>query len=127
MEFRISGHDNVFATHKATLEFTRDLELTRRGDCIIGVNADFIITKEILSAKKIKITISCDDISDYVTADVNPDFEGNHEIVIRKTNFLSKRTLGINASKAAFDIDRRIIERLKSKGSSAIVKIEVLD
>jgi uncharacterized protein len=127
MIFKIFGHINMLATHPTTLEFTRDLELTKRGDCIVGVNADFKITKEVLSAKKIKVTIACSGVSDYITADVNPDFSDMHEIVIRKSGFLSKRTLGINADKAAIDIDRRIIEKLKNPDNFALVKIEVLN
>ena len=34
------GHENIRATHKTTLEFTKDKNLTRNGDCIIAVAAD---------------------------------------------------------------------------------------
>lgn len=127
MKFKIYGHQNMFATHKNTLEFTKDKDLTKRGDCIVGVNSDFKITNEILNAKKIKITISLEGVKEVITADVNPSFEDNHEIVIRKTNFLSKRTLGINSDKAANDIDRRIIKNLVNPDSFAEVNIEVIE
>lgn len=127
MKFKIYGHVNVLSTHHTTLEFTKDKDLTKRGDCILGVNSDFKVSKEILSAKKIKITITCDNISDFINADVNSGFDDNHEIVIRKTGFLSKRTLGINADKASIDIDRRIVLKLKSPDSFADVSIEVVE
>jgi len=117
----------MLATHQATLEFTKDKDLTKMGDCIVGVNADFNVPKEMIKAKKIKVTVTCGGISDYITSDVNQGFSDGHEIVIRKSGFLSKRTLGINADKAAIDIDRRIIEKLKNPDNFAMVNIEVLD
>ncbi len=116
----------MLGEHGNTLEFTKDLELTKNGDCIIGVNSDFKVTKEIINAKKIKISIHCDGLTDSLISEVNSSFDDSHEIVIRKTGFLSKRTLGINASKAAIDIDRRIIKKLTNPEAFAEVKIEVL-
>ncbi|MEM3427878.1 MAG: DUF371 domain-containing protein, partial [Nitrososphaerales archaeon] len=37
---KFSGHRNICATHKTTLEITKSTHLTHRGDCIIGVGAD---------------------------------------------------------------------------------------
>ena len=62
MEFFIYGHKNLLGTHKNTLEFTKDKELTLNGDCIIGVNSNFNITDKIMSSKKIRVVISVDDI-----------------------------------------------------------------
>ena len=39
--FHAFGHKNLLGTHKNTLEFTKDKNLTLKGDCIVGVNADF--------------------------------------------------------------------------------------
>ncbi|MCD6301577.1 MAG: DUF371 domain-containing protein, partial [Staphylothermus sp.] len=33
------GHPNIRATHKTTLEITKEPHVTPRGDCIIAVNA----------------------------------------------------------------------------------------
>ncbi|MCJ7469295.1 DUF371 domain-containing protein, partial [Candidatus Bathyarchaeota archaeon] len=34
------GHENIQATHKTTLEITKDKHLTKNGDCIIAVAAN---------------------------------------------------------------------------------------
>ena len=34
------GHENIKATHKTTMEITKDPYLTPRGDCIIAVKAN---------------------------------------------------------------------------------------
>ena len=41
MQFKIpfTGHKNIRALHKKTIEITKDSDLTPSGDCIIGVNA----------------------------------------------------------------------------------------
>jgi hypothetical protein len=42
MELTALGHKNVLATHKTTLEFTKDDYLTKKGDCILAINLDKI-------------------------------------------------------------------------------------
>jgi len=39
--FYCFGHENIQATHKNTIEFTKEDSLTKNGDCIVGVKADF--------------------------------------------------------------------------------------
>ena len=39
-EVLFTGHSNVQSLHSRTIEITKDKELTLRGDCIIGVNAN---------------------------------------------------------------------------------------
>jgi uncharacterized protein len=34
------GHPNVLSSHKKSIEITRDCDLSRRGDCIIGVRSN---------------------------------------------------------------------------------------
>jgi len=119
------GHENLLGAHAKTLEFTKDSELSLDGDCIIGVKADFslIKLKQFLSGKeKIKISISCDEIVDEVECDVNKDFNDSHEIVVRKSEFNSRRTLGLRANKGAVDLKRELIEKMKVKDN----KIEVV-
>ena len=118
MKFYAYGHRNILATHKSTLEFTKDRELTKKGDCIIGVSSDFSLEelKEFiknLKKNKIKMIITVDDISEAVKAEINPSFSDGKELVIRKTSFISKRTFAINANKAAVDLKRELISRLK--------------
>ena len=38
-EFIVEGHKNLKSTHKSTLEFTNDSELTLRGTCILGMKS----------------------------------------------------------------------------------------
>lgn len=132
--FNAFGHSNILGTHKTTLEFTKDMELTLNGDCIVGVNADFNLNEikkfmAKLENKKIIITIETiqkngKKIQETIIAELNPNFKDGRELVIRKTDFASERTFAIRANKAAFELDRDLIAYLKEKKNKIIVAIE---
>ena len=116
ISFAAFGHENVKASHKNTIEFTKDKELTPKGDCILGVNANFDLgkIKEFIKNKdKLKCSVSVDGISDEFEFIPNQDFNDKHEIVFRLGEFKSDRTLGVRADKAAKHIKREIVEKLK--------------
>lgn len=132
MEYAFSsfGHKNILSAHKTTIEFTKDRELTLNGDCIIGVNSDFdtLKLKDFIKflaknkIKKIKITLNADGLEEDIICDINKDFSSDHEIVLRKSDFLSERTLGINANKAAADLNENLIKKIKSKSQKINIK-----
>lgn len=127
--FTAFGHPNVLATHRTTLEITKDNELTKKGDCIIAVAADFSfaeIRKIICSCNggKIKLAIEAAGIKEEITAVANKGFCSEKEIVLRKGSFISERTLGTSADKAAADLSRKLAEKLKSPETSVSVSVE---
>ena len=127
MQFTAYGHPNITATHKTTFEFTKESFVTKTGDCIVGINADFSLLelKKLLGNKKIKIKIKVDDKTEEAIAQPNKAFSSNHELVVRKTSFVSKRTLATNANKAAVDFNN-IREKLKNPNQKIIIDIEPL-
>ncbi|HVP92571.1 MAG TPA: DUF371 domain-containing protein [Acidobacteriota bacterium] len=118
------GHRNVQATHKSTLEITKDNELSRRGDCVIAVSANKALAdlspqfKENLRRENSRITmlIEAGSISEVVNAYGNPRLILSHptDMVLRKSNYMCSRTLAIEADKAACDLSRKLVERLKN-------------
>ena len=127
--FHAYGHENVLATHKNTVEFTKHKELTKRGDCILAVNADFSLDelKKLTKHKRLKIEITSESLRDVFFCEVNKDFCSDEEIVFRKSEFFSERTMGFKVTKGAADIDRALVKRLK-KGSTKIkIKIVPVD
>ena len=144
--FTCWGHEHITAQHKNTLEFTKDDFVTRTGDCIVGCKADFnyrelkdfieekirqyqnnkknSIDKNIKnksSGIEIKIIIEVDGIKEKITGFLNPDFDDDREIVVRKSDFLSKRTLVYGSDKGAGDLDYG----LKSDCSFLSTKIDI--
>jgi hypothetical protein len=143
--FACYGHENITAKHKTTLEFTKDTEMGLEGDCIVGVRADF----DLASLKRFidslgnnrEITIIIETINEEcnnknynennnfkknivekINAEINPGFNSDKEMVIRKTDFVSGRTFAVNADMAALDLDRTLIAHLKA-GQRLKIKI----
>ena len=130
-EFHAYGHPNILGTHKTTLEFTKDEDLSLKGDCIIGVKADFELSKlkefiEKNGNKDAIITIKTTDekIKETIYGKLNPGFNSSREMVVRKTDFLSERTLMINADKAAFELKKGLISFLKEKNNKIKIVLE---
>ena len=130
-KFHAYGHPNMLVTHKTTLEFTKDKELSLKGNCIVGVKSDFDLQKikdfmKKSKKKKIIMTIETADkkITEKTEAELNPNFNSDNEIVIRKTDFVSERTFAIRSNKAAFELKRDLIDYLKEKRNriSVIIK-----
>src|SRR3989344_1922323 len=121
--FEAFGHRNILATHKATLEFTKDCDLSRNGDCIIGVRSNFELDKlkAFLKTKspddRLNIQIMVNGQKFILNATINPDFSDGHEIVIRRSGFASSRTLAVNSDAGAIDVPRSIIRLLQAPGT----------
>ncbi len=115
-EFSARGHRNIRATHKTTLEFTKDSELAEKGDCIIGVEADFELDKlkKFLSCSSLTITIIAGGITEIITAVPSPSFSSSHEMVIRKTDFVSRRTFAMNSEKSSRELSRHMVKELQA-------------
>ncbi len=129
MIFTTHGHKNIISTHRNTIEFTHDNHLTKNGNCILGMQADYsleAIQKENFSGK-IKIRITVNNLSDEIVAEYNPLFADSHEMVIRISNYQDKRTFAIRADKAAKDIKRELVERMKNPNTIMDVAISCLE
>jgi hypothetical protein len=129
-----SGHPNITATHPSTLMFTKDTYVSENGDCVIAIAADKALTdlstefKEKLRKpnSKLTITIETDNLKEKVTAFGSPRLILNHatEMVVRKSDYISDRTLAVHADKAAIDLSRPFIEKLKNPKQQ--VKLTIL-
>jgi uncharacterized protein len=128
-KFTVKGHKNILGTHRNTLEFTKDNNLTQKGDCILGVSASFSFSslKKLYSYSNIKVFLEIDGLSDYFESIPNSNYCSEDEIVFRRSEFDSSRTFGFRSTKAAIDIDRDIIERLKNPDSVMVVVIRAFD
>ncbi|HLD88730.1 MAG TPA: DUF371 domain-containing protein [Candidatus Nanoarchaeia archaeon] len=127
--FYAYGHENMLATHEKTIEFTKDDFLTKKGDCIIGIRADFNPEKikKFLKFKKLKITLSSGREKDEFFFEANPSFNSIHELVMRKTRFISDRTFGIGADRSAAELSRKLFDKLKSPERKIKAVIESCD
>lgn len=131
------GHENISAKHKTTFEVTKEKEVTPRGDCIIGVNADKglrDIPEELkVSLKrglKFEVEIFLPDygLKDVLTGYGSEKLTLNHptDVVIRKSGYVCPRTLLVSSTKAARDINREIVEMLKDRKTEVVITLRPL-
>ena len=129
---RAWGHVNVRATHRSTIELTKDEYLTPRGDCIVGIKADKALSDLDLRLKSIIrrdgsiviVVFSVGECFDYVVGfgSSRLTLSSNTKLVIRKSDYVDDATLMIKANKAAADLSRELVDRLK-KGEPLLVYI----
>lgn len=118
------GHKNVRATHRTTLEITKESFLTPRGDCIIGINSNksanelsFNVKELIKRNSHVYLVLKVYNDVDIVHGFGDPrlTLENKTKLIFRKSNFISDATVMIRADKSAKDIKREIIEKLKNE------------
>ena len=123
MRFTAYGHPNIKCSHLNTFEFTKDKDVSLKGDCIVGVRADFELSelRKLLVKKELLMKIVVGDVVEEVRFISNPGFGSNEELVVRRSEFVSGRTLGIKADKAA--VDFRFKEKLKNPDQKIVVEL----
>ncbi len=128
------GHENITATHRTTLEITKESHLTPRGDCIIGIEADRSvgdlsdgIKERIRSGRKLTIELVLKDygmgISFSAEGDKNLSLSHERDLVVRKSTFVCDRTLCVRSTMAARDIDREFVKLLRDRKTELIMRI----
>jgi hypothetical protein len=118
------GHENIQAVHPSTLMFTKEKHVSKTGDCIVAVAADKAVAdlsrelKEKLKKPnaKLTITIEADGLTQQINASGSPKLvlTSQTEMVIRKGDYISDRTLAIHADKSSSNLPREFVEKLKN-------------
>ena len=129
------GHRNIQATHKSTLEITKESQLSEEGDCIIAVSADKALAdlssefKKNLRKENSKVTvlIEAGEVVEVVNAFGSPRLVLTHptDMVVRKSSYISSRTLTIQADKASRDLSRELVEKLRNSKQRVKITLTV--
>ncbi len=132
VEFR--GHRNVKATHRTTIELTREAEVTPRGNCIIGVNASKGLAdfsngfKSLVRRPEARVVALITDSLGHADAisgfgDPGLSYEDPDRIIIRRSSYIAPNTAMIRACKSAKDLRRDLINSLRDgvKGIAVFV------
>ena len=130
------GHKNIQSSHRATLEFTKDRHLSRKGDCIAAVGIDKALAdlssefKEKMRKAETKLIVSVEagGVLEQLTAHGSEKLILTHprDIVIRKSDYISERTLAVHADKAAKDLSRKLVEKLQNPIETVKITLTVL-
>jgi hypothetical protein len=134
IQFKAFGHENVIGEHKTTVELTSERHLTKQGTCIMGVRADITLNQldskikklALSSNTKIVLRMSVDGLTEEVTGTGSPGLTYTDPIsmVTRTSTFVCGRTLMVSADKAASDLNRDFVDRLKA--SSVVIECELV-
>jgi hypothetical protein len=118
------GHENIKATHKTTLEITKESWLSKRGNCVVGVSANKAIKDLNIKLKqnltknnaKIKISIEAGEFVENINAFGSSRLILTHptDLVIRRSSYVCKRTLAIQADKAACNLSRALVNKMEN-------------
>lgn len=129
------GHPMVRSTHPTTIEVTTEEYLTEQGDCIIGVGADKGCgrlnagVKEILGREgarvKVTVVVGAHSFAFRAKGDPRLRLTHPHDIVIRKSEFISDRTLAVRADASARDLPRSMVRLLRDPAARGRLEIEV--
>ena len=129
------GHRNVKAIHLSTLMITKENNLSKQGDCIVVLAADKAVADLSVEFKdklrnpnaKLTIVIEADGLKEQINAYGSPKLILTHptDMVIRKSDYICSRTLAIKADKAASDLSRELIEKLKNPQQKAYITLIV--
>jgi len=132
-EIAFYGHRNIQSFHKRTIEITKDPNLSLRGDCIIGVNANkscWDISDKLKHGLKddnsfIIIDVTVGNMSFIINGLGNSRLLllSRHDVVIRKSNFICERTIAIRCDKASSDIPREMIMSLQDPETTGLLRI----
>ncbi len=133
--FSARGHENVQSTHRTTFEVTKEEALSKRGDCIVAVEAtkaaaDLPVEFKEAARKegaRITVTVEADELKETVKARGSPQLQFTHQtdLVVRKSSYVCGRTLAIGADKAAIDFSRELVEKLKNPKQTVKVTLTV--
>jgi len=127
------GHENIKSTNKTTFEITKEEHLTPRGDCIAAVSASKGAVDLSPEFKKtacrpdahIEIRIAVDGEVETVKAKGHSALTFSHptDLVVRKSDYVCGRTLAIRADKAACNLSRKLIEKLRNSNQKAEITL----
>ena len=129
------GHENIRSSHPTTIMFTKERNVTQRGDCVVAVCADKSVAdlsiefKDALRQPNAKLTIllEVDGLKGQINAYGSPELTLNHpnDLVIRNSEFTSDRTLAVKADKSSGDLSKAVVEKLKNPKQQVTLTLTV--
>ena len=134
-KFYARGHPAILSTHPTTLELTKEATLSKNGDCIIAVGSSVGLRdfpepmKNALASEacRARLTLKLEVHRFSIEGRGARGLTLSHptEIVVRKSGFVSNRTLMVHANRAAADLPRSLVELLQDPGRKVLVELFV--
>jgi hypothetical protein len=133
-EISAFGHENILCTHNTTIELTKDEFVSKKGNCILGIkaskscnNLNSELKNHLFNGKtRIKVSISAGSLTDCFYGVGNKDLTllNKKDMVFRKSEFVCDRTVLIKCTKSSSDLNRKLINKLKSPNIKFYITFE---
>ena len=128
-----SGHPKIRAKHPTTLEITKEDHLTERGDCIVAVCASKGCSdlspqfSKLMKSNdaRIVLTIRAGNRTETISGRGSSGLTFNHprDLVMRKSNYTCDRTVMVLADKAASDLNREFVKKLRDPSTRIWIEL----
>jgi hypothetical protein len=127
------GHPMITSMHEMTFEITKETHLTRRGNCIVAVNAskgaadlseEFKIAATNDSAR-ITVILSAEGTEMKASGRGSSRLQFSHptDLVARKSTYTCPRTLMISSNIAARDFPRKFIDAVRNPSCKITIRL----
>jgi hypothetical protein len=125
----------VLGNHRNTIEITKDSGISLRADCIIGVAANKAcsdlnskLIEHIRSRGILKFVITVKNLKFVFSGSGSSELQLTHptEIVFRKSDFISSRTIALHCDAAAIDLPREMIKLLQDPNTIGSLRVDAL-
>ncbi|HEX8743984.1 MAG TPA: DUF371 domain-containing protein [Thermoleophilaceae bacterium] len=118
------SHPAIRASHRKTLELTRDAEITERATCVVGVGAR--LDERALAGLHgpVELTLSVDAREQRVRGRLNPAFQPGDPLVVRRADAVTRDALIVGADRAASDLARDFVAELAKPGARIALSVE---
>jgi len=133
--FLARGHRNILALHKTTVMTTREAHLSRKGDCVVAISSEkglVDLNPEIKEAARrpgaaIILTLRVGGEAFEVKGMGHPSltYADPNDMVTRKSGYICDRTLMIHSDRAACDMPRTIVDKLRDPNTILYVTVTV--
>src|SRR5438552_19092353 len=135
--FHAYGHPAILSTHPTTLEITTNHELTHRGDCVVAVKSSSAVRnlsvdlKRVLSSSsgrgQLRLQVGPFEFTVEGKGDPRLTFSHETDLVVRKSRFISDRSIMIHANKYSKEIPRDMVRLLQDPTSAVTVEVSAID
>lgn len=132
-KFRAHGHPSVLSTHETTIEITKETRLSSGGDCVVAVGSSTgaqdlpgdLKAAISRSDSRAMVVVSAGAFSFVIRGRGDSRLTLSHptDLVIRRSGFISDRTLMIHSDKAAKDLPREMVRLLQDPTTTVSVEI----
>jgi hypothetical protein len=129
-EVEAFGHPEISAESFDEIKIVKDEAVKDNSVICVRANKSCVeldkkFKNSLKSGRRLEVVLEADDVFDTILAYCSPALKlsSTEEIVIRKDDRIGASTIGIMSDKAAFELRRNLIEKLKNPNTKLKIKL----